>query len=125
MRGLALDAATLVPQIPADAGNHRRTVDRFLVKPRTLLNVKLDKGCNLREIDERLSRRDALDVDATLKEHLLQKPPRIPVRQLEFKGLELPRERKAACIGTTELRTLLHAEGNDTEVPVREFCSYP
>ncbi len=81
MRGLALNAASLVPQIPADSRDDRRTVDRFLVKPRTLLNVKLDKGCNLREIDERLSRGDALDIDPALKENVLQKLPRIPVRK--------------------------------------------
>ena len=81
MRGLALNAASLVPQIPANACNHRRTVDGLLVKPRSLLDVKLDKGRNLREIHERLSRRDALDVDPALKENVLQKLPRIPVRK--------------------------------------------
>ena len=81
MRGLALNAASLVPQIPADSRDDRRTVDRFLVKPRSLLDVKLDKGRNLREIHERLSRRDALDVDPALKKNVLQKSPRIPVRE--------------------------------------------
>ena len=117
MRGLALDAATLVPQIPANAGNHRRTVDGLLVKPRSLLDVKLDKGRNLREIHERLSRRDALDVDPALKKNVLQKSPRIPAREFELKGLELARQRQTARIGTSEFRALLHAECNDTEVP--------
>ena len=39
MRGLALDAAALVPQIPANARDNRRTVDGLLVKPRPLLDV--------------------------------------------------------------------------------------
>ncbi len=83
MGGFALDAAALVPQVPADARDDRRPVHGFGVKPRALFDVKLDEGGDCREIHERDARRNAVDVHALFKENVLQQPARVAVREVK------------------------------------------